>query len=297
VTLHGPVRLRVGGAAVLSARTATRAWLLFGVLAGVRAALLRRAPFDLAARVSRSMRALVRLLAVRLRDPAALYLLLALFAVLLMIAPPSRLSRFGLWPLVYQLPGFSFIRAQTRFVVLLVLGIAVLAGTGLESLTARLRPRRQFVAAAIVIGLLIAEFAAIPLDVTAYRIDPPAVDRWVARQPKPFVIVELPLFEPDWRYQTAYMLHSTLHWQKTVHGYSGILPAAHAELYQELRNFPDTASLSHLEQLDVTYVIAHLEWFPAQEREAFEKRIMEFPDALKLEYEDATGRVYSLRKR
>jgi hypothetical protein len=297
VTFHGPVRLRVGSTVLLSARQATRAWFICALIVGLRAALVRRAPLDIPARAWRRTRAFVQSLAARRRDPATFYFILAVLCAWLLVSPPSSFWRFGLWPFVYQLPGFSFIRISTRFVVLLLLAIAALAALGVESLTARLTLRLRLFAASIVMMLLIAEFAAIPLNVIPYRFDPPLLDQWVARQPKPFVVAELPLFEPDPRYHTAYMLHSTLHWQKTVHGYSGWLPATHGALYEELRNFPDAQSLEHLEQLGVTYVIVHSEWFPPEEWERFQKRLHGFNDRLKVEYTDPAGRVYSLRKR
>jgi hypothetical protein len=295
VTLHGPVRLRVGATVLLSARGATRAWAICAMIVGLRAALVSRAPLDIPARAWRRTKAIAHSLAARPRDPATFYFVLAVFSAWLLISPPSSLWRFGLWQFVYHLPGFSFIRISTRFVVLLVLAIAVLAGSGVDSLTARLTPRIRLIASSLVMVLLIAEFAAIPLSVATYRIEPPAVDRWVARQPRPFVVVELPLFEPDQRYQTAYMLHSTVHWQKTVHGYSGWLPATHAALYEKLRRFPDEQSLEHLQQLGVTYVIVHTGWFPPDEWTRFEERARSFDARLKLEYLDPEGRVYSLR--
>jgi hypothetical protein len=215
----------------------------------------------------------------------------------LLVSPPSSFWRFGLWPFVYQLPGFSFIRISTRFIVLLLLAIAVLAGIGVESLTARMSGRNRVIAASIVMAVLIAEFAAIPLNVIPYRFVPPTVDQWVARQPKPFVVVELPVFGTDPAYQTAYMLHSTVHWQKTVHGYSGWLPATHRALYQELRNFPDAHSMQHLEQIGVTYAIVHTDRFAPAEWKRFETGLGAFDDRLKLEYSDETGQVFSLRRR
>jgi hypothetical protein len=297
VTFHGPVRLRVGTTVLLSAREAARAWFICALIVGMRAALVSRAPLDIPARVLHRTRAFVQSLAARRRDPATFYFVLAVLCAWLLVSPPSSFWRFGLWPFVYQLPGFSFIRMSTRFIVLLLLAIAVLAALGVESLTARMTPRNRLIAASIVMAVLIAEFAAVPLTVVPYRFDPPMVDQWVARQPKPFVVAELPLFEPDQRFHTAYMLHSTLHWQKTVHGYSGWLPAAHRALYDELRNFPDARSLEHLEQIGVTYVIVHNEWFPPAQWERFEKRLHGFDGRLKLEYMDPAGRVYSLRQR
>jgi hypothetical protein len=297
VAFHGPIRLRAGTAVLLSAREATRAWFICAVIVGLRAALVRRVPFDLADRLQRRTGLFVQSLAARRRDPATFYLVLAALCAWLIISPPLSFWRIGLWQFVYRWPGFSFIRISTRFIVLLLLAIAVLAAIGMERLTARMTTRNRLIAASIVMAALIAEFAAVPLKVMPYRFDPPMVDRWVARQPKPFVVAELPLFEPDQRYHAAYMLHSTLHWQKTVHGYSGWRPPAHQGLYDELRSFPDLQSLEHLEQLGVTYVIVHSESFPPEQWERFEQRLPGFSDRLHLEYTDPAGRVYSLPRR
>jgi hypothetical protein len=297
VTFLGPIRLRVGTTVLLSAREVARSWFICALIAGLRVALVSRAPLDIPARVWRRAKGLVHSLAARPRDPATFYVVLAVFCAWLMISPPSSLWRFGLWRFVYGLPGFSFIRISTRFVVLLVLAIAVLAATGVESVTARLTPQTRLIATSLVIAVLIAEFAAIPLNVVAYRINPPAVDRWVARQPKPFVVAELPLVEGAPRYQTAYMLHSTTHWQKTVNGYSGWLPATHRALYEELRNFPDAQSVEHLEQIGVTYVIVHRDMFAPAEWKRFETQLGAFDGRLKLEYMDPSGQVFSLPKR
>jgi hypothetical protein len=36
----------------------------------------------------------------------------------------------GIWPLVYWLPGLNFIRVPSRFTILALLGLAVLAAFG-----------------------------------------------------------------------------------------------------------------------------------------------------------------------
>src|SRR5580765_7150547 len=53
------------------------------------------------------------------------YALLTLVCVGLSLGPP-----YSLWPYVYKWPGFSFIRASQRFMVLGALSIAVLAAVG-----------------------------------------------------------------------------------------------------------------------------------------------------------------------
>ena len=295
VTVRGPVRMRLGPVSILSAKGALRAWITAALLAACRAAIRRRAPLDFASRTSVAFESARTWMAARRRDPAVFYFVLTLVCALLVISPVEGLERFGLWRFVYRLPGFSFIRAPTRFIVPAVLGIAVLAAIGLDRLTSSRPPRARQIAASLVGVMLVLEFAAVPLTVEPYRIDVPAVDRWVASRPKPFVVAEVPLVDPDQRFQTAYMLHSTAHWQKTVHGYSGILPPASETLFRELRSFPDARSIEHLKRLGVTYVIAHLDRFLPTERARFEEALGTYSAQLGLEYEDAAGQVYSLR--
>jgi len=294
VSIRGPVRIRFGSVPILSAREAWRAWVAFAIVTACRAALRRQAPLALAARARDQLERAVRWMAVRRRDPAAFYFLLTVVCALLVISPTDALGRFGLWRFVYALPGFSFIRAPTRFIVPLVLGIAVLAAIGVERVTSGMTSRARNIAVMSIGVLLVIEFAAVPLNVVPYRIEPPAADRWLASRPKPFVVAEVPLAEPDYRYQTAYMLHSTAHWQKTVHGYSGILPSSSEALFGELRTFPDARSIAHLKELGVTYVVAHVDRFGPEELVRFDEGVRSFAASLKLEYQDEHGRVYSL---
>ena len=223
------------------------------------------------------------------RNPTAFYLLLAALCVGLALGPP-----YGLWQFVYWLPGFSFIRGSSRFMVLGLLATAVLAGLGFDRLRARLAPGPRRAAAVVAGGLLLAEFAMIPYRGVPYRHEIPAVDLWVARQQKPFAVAEVPV---TWsaRYHSNYMLHSMAHWQKTVHGYSGIQPALHDLLYDQLKLFPSEDSVRHLAQLGVTYVIVHSSWFSPEERAVVEQRLPAFGSWLKLEYTDGDSRVYSIR--
>jgi hypothetical protein len=228
------------------------------------------------------------------RGCIALYGTLALVGVWLSIGPP-----LGLWPLVYWLPGMSFIRVPSRFTILAVLGLAVVAAAGFDWLAARFPARRRRAFAAAVTLLLVAEFAAIPLDVAPYRVDIPLADRWLAGRPGPFAVAEVPLPDPSQagpfeRRQTAYMLHSMGHWQKTVHGYSGIRAPLHDRLYVLLRGFPDEASLDELARLDVRYIVVHTELYPPGDWDRVAAGIDRSGGRLQLEHVAGTGRVYSL---
>jgi len=219
---------------------------------------------------------------------------LTFVSIWLSIGPP-----LGLWPLVYWLPGMSFIRVPSRFTMLAVLGLAIVAAAGFDWLAARFAPRGRRVLAAAVTALLTVEFAAIPLAVVPFRVDIPLADRWLATRPAPFAVAEVPLPDPLQagpfeRRQTMYMLHSMGHWQKTVHGYSGIRAPLHDRLYVLLRGFPDAASLDELARLDVRYVVVHTELYPPGEWEQVAARIDRYGSRLQLEHVAGTGRVYSL---
>jgi hypothetical protein len=263
----------------------------------IRIGIARRAPFEVVPRVVGFVNRCTGWLAAHRRDATTFYLLLVLIGVGLSIGPP-----FGLWPLVYWLPGFNFIRAPSRFILLAVLGLSVLAGAGFERASRRLAASTRHVVAAIVAALLVAEFA-VPLGVTPYRVTISAADRWLARQPKPFAVAEVPVLplEPRrvWEFekrQSDYMLHSMAHWQKTVHGWSGLQPPPHLDLYERLLRFPDEDSLRSLTQFGVDYVVVHTDLYPPGEWAQVERRMAAFQERLELRYADAAGRVYALRR-
>jgi hypothetical protein len=230
-----------------------------------------------------------------LRNSAlAFYGLLTLLTVLLTIGPP-----LGIWPLVYWMPGLSFIRVPSRFTILGMLGLALMAACGFERLSARLQPDRRRIAAVAVGALLVVEYLAIPLEVSPYRVEIPAVDRWLATQPGVFAIAEVPLPDPAdagafERRQTAFMMHASAHWQKTVHGYSGFRAPIHEQLFRLLREFPSDEGLRRLSQLGVSRIVVHTDLYEPGEWPAVESRIARFPGRLRLEHTEGAGRVYSL---
>ena len=223
-----------------------------------------------------------------LRREWIFYALLTVVSVLLAAGP--------LWTYVYWMPGFNFIRGPSRFMILAMVGLSVLAAIGFDRIRSAVPPRYRPALVATVSALLIGEFIAIPFRTVPYEVKLPSADRWLDGQPKPFVVAEVPV-QPLDRYQTAYMLHSMAHWQKTVHGYSGMRPPLHDRLYSELRRFPDDVSLASLTELGVTYIVVHIsDYHEAGEWEDVERRLARYGDRLTQEYGDRTGRVYRISR-
>ena len=229
----------------------------------------------------------------RLRDNStAFYLLIAMLATLMFVDRP-----FELWRYVYWLPGFNFIRVPSRFIILTMLALSVLAGLGFDRLAARASYKLRAILFVVIAGLLLAEYSSYPFVGVPYKVDVPAIDRWLDTQPKPFVVAEVPVPSPgNWgaleRQQTQSMLHATAHWQKTIHGYSGIRRPRHDQLYIELTAFPDATSINSLREVGVNYVVVHTDEYGNRWR-TVEERIAKTP-ALRLDHVEGDGRVYSI---
>jgi hypothetical protein len=146
----------------------------------------------------------------------------------------------------------------------------------------------------MVCGLFLAESAAMPLPLTPYAVDLPAADRWLATQPAPFAVAEVPVGRAA-RYHSTYMLHSMAHWQRTVHAHSSLTPALHEQLYDRLRSFPDAASLDLLASLHVTYIVVHIDMYRPAEFATVDNALARYAARLEPLYADATSRVYKVR--
>ena len=228
-----------------------------------------------------------------LRDNwTAFYLLLGIVAALMFIAWP-----FELWRYIYWLPGLNFIRVPSRFIILTMLALGVLAGIGLDRLVVRASPAVRIIATGVITVLLVGEYGMYPFAGVPFAVNIPAIDVWLGTQPTPFVVAEVPVPSAGdlgalERQQTQSMLHSMAHWQKTVHGYSGIRRPFHAQLYDELTAFPDAKSLASLRAVGVNYVVVHTDQYGDRWR-TIEKQIAGTP-ALRLEHTEGAGRVYTI---
>ncbi len=201
-----------------------------------------------------------------------------------------------LWSWVNGLPGLSLVRVPSRFMILAVLGLAVLSGFGFERIIGRLSVQRQRLWIAAASALLIIECAGIPLQLAPFRVELPPTDRWLAHQPKPLVIAEIPVGVRA-RIQTTYMLHSMAHWQKTIQGYSGFQAPVHDRLFEELKYFPDERSLTSLAEVGVTHIVVHADMFDPRQWADVEPQLAQFSSRLTLVHQDGAGRVYELGDR
>jgi hypothetical protein len=177
----------------------------------------------------------------------------------------------GLYPVLQQMvPGMSAVRVTSRFAVIFLLFLAVLAGHG-AAILARRRVVGPvlvfaFAASAIVLSaprpfLLNHEDAPVDVRPPAEYLRPagtaPLVYRYLASLPSTGAVTELP-FTDLW-YNTRYLLFSTFHWHPLVNGFTSFFPPAYVERVRWLVNpvrTPDEAWQA-LRSGRTAYVVVH----------------------------------------
>jgi len=174
--------------------------------------------------------------------------------------------RLPYWYLMELLPGFDSMRVPGRFALAMMLGIAVLAGLGVDRLLRTLAARGAAAwsgaAATALLVLLVCvdygfgveRYGTRPLRVGA---DGPEVYRRLAELPRG-PLLELPLPLPDGLRASEAMVHSTTHWMPLLAGSSGYFPPSLPIVTGVARRLPDPGALELLGRLTgLRYVVLH----------------------------------------
>jgi len=172
------------------------------------------------------------------------------------------------------IPGFDSMRVPYRFALMLMLGVAVLAGLGadrlLRALAARCGRRWATLAAAALAGAIALDygfgFERYPTRPLVVGADGPAVYRELARLPRG-PLLELPVSAGDGLRASEYMVQSTTHWMPLLEGTSGYGPASIGVVLQLVRRLPDPAALELLVRMTgLRWVVVHVDQLRPAER-------------------------------
>ena len=188
----------------------------------------------------------------RPRTTAVCYVLILSAGVVLSLGPQTPVYSFLHEHIVF----FRGLRALSRFALLPLLSLSLLAGYGLSWLfeDRGLLHDRKWVAW-IIGALFIAESTALPYTLEPFRDEPPEVYEWLARDGAPGPIVELPFLVLDTRYMFWARHHG---FRATLNGDSGFVPPSHRWMKNLFLRFPSPDSIALLRKLQVRYVVLHL---------------------------------------
>ena len=161
----------------------------------------------------------------------------------------------GPYALLYRwVPGFGSVRYPERFCVILVLGLAPLVGAGL----ARLQTFGGTYLTVVLTAFVLVEHLSVPLVLRAVPTGDaiPQVYDWIRAQPDARVVAEVPTTR-YWggRMDADAMYFSTVHWKRTVQGFTGYMPPTVHFIRWRLFHFPSEQSVAFLERLGIDTVV------------------------------------------
>ncbi len=121
------------------------------------------------------------------------------FFLLVSLGPSLRIRGYdtglpGIFPLLLKIPFFEANRYPSRYSVLILLGLGLLACLGAAALLGRLAPARRLPVLLLVSALLLFEHLSLPLPLSDFRL--PAAYQAVVADPRPGAVLDLPV---GWR--------------------------------------------------------------------------------------------------
>ena len=168
--------------------------------------------------------------------------------------------------LFYQyVPLSQFLRVGLRSYSLSILGLSVLAATGLDHVYCLLK-RRSRILAVITVGLsllvVLGENISWPLnryETIPYPSTPPGYKSFFADKPEA-VILDLPALSHSWpgyMDEIRYVLWQTDHKRNIVGGVTGYYPVSRVEMQHYTDQLPSDQAFRYLQELGVTHLIWH----------------------------------------
>lgn len=191
---------------------------------------------------------------------------LALVGLILSFGPVTPIYR----AFYATVPFASGVRAASRFGVLWLTGLALLAGLGVAA-TGRRWPRTALATGLLALVGVNAEAFRGPVPLVATPPISPIYERLAALPDG--VVAEMPFWwDPiDVANNADYMIGSTRHWKPLLNGYSGFIPASYRQRADLLWYFPfREACYDELVRAGVRYVVLHLETYGSQRAQALE---------------------------
>jgi hypothetical protein len=246
------------------------------------------------------------------RSPWCFYAFAAVIAAALAMGPAIGVRGVPVSPgpyawLMHYVPGFDGLRVPSRFVMLTVLSLAVLAGLGASALMTR--ARRFGTAIVVVAGVLIlveswpgvfdtnVRVAAVGLELTPRELrtgeNIPPVYRTIRDSRRPILLLEFPFGSAAWDLHAVF--YAGYHRQRLINGYSGFFPEHYERLFQIFKRThedPLTAWRAVLGS-GATHVLVHEAAYPALRR----KEIVDWVLASggREVFVDGTDRLFTVR--
>jgi len=200
--------------------------------------------------------------------------------------------RAGLYTVLYRaIPLFAWLRAPSRFGLIVVFALSVLGGIAVSRWLSR--SRRPAATLAVLAAISCAELL-VPLPMPEVPPTEPVYATLKAQPPGP--VIEMLFFYLDYMFpqHTFYMLQSTTHWNPLVNGYSDYMPPDFVANVMRLAPFPSRDSLRLLGRNRVRYALFHRYWYNDENWQDVVTRLNEFEPYLRPLYDGENTRLFEI---
>jgi hypothetical protein len=218
---------------------------------------------------------------------ALLYGGMALLALWISFGPAA-----GLYAALYKvIPLFAWLRAPSRFGLIVVFALTVLGGFAVSAWLRRVtRPALAFAA---LLALGCAELL-VPLNMPEVPPTEPVYNVLKTLPAGP--VIEMPFWYQEFMYprHTFYMLQSTTHWMPLVNGYSDYIPDDFTTNIMKYAIFPAPETLQFMAPAKVRYAIFHRYWFNDENWQDVLTRLKTAEPYVRLLYDGEGTRLYEV---
>jgi len=225
----------------------------------------------------------------RRRETVALYGSLGVLAFWGSFGPSA-----GLYTVLYRVvPLFTFLRAPSRFGMLIVFALAILAAMTLTALRRGAGRNYPGLLAGIVAALAVLELNVVPFP--WQRALPVSANYTVLAAMPRGAVAEFPFYGERVAYplHAQYMVLSTVHWLPLVNGYSDYIPPDFREAAFVLDSFPSNDTFAVLQKHRVRYVGIHWDMYGPR-ADAVREKVKDFAQYLRPLGSDATMTLYEI---
>lgn len=220
---------------------------------------------------------------------ARFYFILAIASFLFCFGPEIKLKETftGPYMLLFNcFPGFKGVRVPSRWAVIFMLAVGVLAGLGWKKIEKW--NWTKWTVFPVILVVLLYSYISTPLILRFSIWEKPPVYEWLAQKQDESAVIELPM--PDWysnfHHEAVYMYWSLYHNKRMINGYSGYSPPTYWPTVELMRSFPSRDSIYLLQYLDIKYIVIH--------NGIEEERFSVFKKDLALSYKNGNDYVYEL---
>ena len=160
----------------------------------------------------------------------------------------------------YILPGFQGFRNSARWEMLFIVCMAIAISIVLVSLLKRFdQTKRVCIYALLIVGVVIEYNFPMRFIPVPQRSEFPEVYHWLSTTPSDSSVIILPAYNWDSPFSGDEIMRQyylIAHFRRIVNGYSGFSPPPWQDLLATLQqDFPDDATLKHLHDLGVDYIV------------------------------------------